>query len=204
MNIRLKTTLLLFLITAAAVPHGALYAQETDAAGEGYTDSLLEKYIELEQLLLSKDADLTDARFSIRRLMAEAEEAGRTDLASRLQMLDFVVSTRLENSMAEDKPEPILQKILSKEELLRAEKAGRDAGDFATAAAVGTTIAAGLVFGASTALYENFYREYTETEYADQAAFYLFWWQIFRTTSIVSGWTTAASALLSGLFMTFL
>jgi hypothetical protein len=165
-----------------------------------YIDLLFNQYIKLEDSILLDEENLEEELYEIRKFRNKAEAEGRRDIQSRLDMLDFVVKTRIDEKSLTTNSESIIEKILSDEELLIARNGQKEAADMLSAASFGTTIASGIIFLGSSILYEELYSEYIVTQKADQAAFYLFWWQISKTTSIISGWTTAAAALTSGIF----
>ena len=165
-----------------------------------YTDLLFNKYIELENRILLDEAELSQELYEIRQFKVEVESAGRRDILSRLEMLSFIVKTRLDESLRITEAESITGKIISDEELRLAGTAAKNSQGVLTAAAIGTTLVSGIIFLGSSIIYEDFYNKYTATDYADQGAFYLFWWQTCKTTSMISGLTTAVAALTSGIF----
>ncbi len=177
-----------------------LSAQETEETEPVvYIDVMFVQYIELENRVLLDEIDLEQELYEIRKLKTEAEKANRRDLLSRLDMLDFVVSTKLEDGRRSSGAESILEKILTDEQRRLAKNEIENSGSALTAAALGTTIVSGMIFLGSSLIYEDFYSKFTATENTDQAAFYLFWWETCRTASVISGWSTAAAAVSSGI-----
>jgi len=192
----------LLLYSLILIP-AVLFGQDTateELAPPVYVDILFNQYIELEDRILLDEIILEEEIYEIRKLRLIAEETNRKDIISRLDMLDYVVNTRLEEIRISAEAESITAKILSDEERSRQKSSQTAAGEAMTSVAIGTTLASAAVFLGSTLIYEDFYSKYTAAAYADQAAFYLFWWETCKTASIVSGWTTAAAALTSGLF----
>ena len=117
-----RLLLSIFLLLAASAP--AVTGQDTAEAA--YVDVFLERYIELEQRLLGDDVDLEQAGYDIRKFRFELEGHNRPDLISRLDMLDFVVRTRLELQIVENGGDQIVAEIIKKEELRKSEETGED------------------------------------------------------------------------------
>lgn len=194
MKSALTAFLLFFLLTFD------LFSQQAD--GSMFVDTLFNEYIALEDSLLLRadgsgfnEKDLVE----LENLMLKAEEAGRADIQSRIDMLSFVVATEIEAARTETESGTILKGISDSERKKRNEgKAEKTAKTF-MGISVGTAILSGSIFAVSALASSNYYGKYTETEYADQAAFYLFWWQLLEQTAFVSALTTAAASLAAGI-----
>lgn len=198
--ITLAVLVLPFTIAAQNNVSTEISAEPENSEAAIYIDFMFNRYIELEDSILDADADLEQKLYEIRKFRVEVEQENRRDILSRLDMLDFIIRTKLDNEERTAGEESIKEKILSDEEL-RLAAGQREAGEeFLKGAAVCTTFASAFVFLATTGLYEDYYSKYTATDSEDDAAFYLFWWQIFKTTSIISGFSTAAAAVTSAIF----
>ena len=201
-----KSVLLLIMLLIPALFSSAQQAEEApaaeaagDAAPDVYIDRLFNDYIELEDRLLAAESPDISDRGPILKMLAEARKQGRDDIISRLEMLDFIISSRLTDQKLAAQPELELSLVKEAEQLRAAREAGEAAGRAAADISLISAAVSSAVYLSSTILYESFYSQYTAQQDAGQAAFYLFWWQIFETTSVISGFSTIGLSLTAGI-----
>lgn len=196
---------IIIIITLFAGVTGSLYAQETEpveTATPVYSDILFNNYIELETSILEMigtESMGTDALTSINEMLLKMETENRTDILSRLNMLKFVVESEIKNLEREANTEQLIAEFTAEEAKYRTQTAARKIGQTAMEISIGTAIVSGSIFAASALISGDYYKKYTETEYADQAAFYLFWWQLLDNISIVSAVTAIVSSTAAGI-----
>ncbi len=190
------------LFTAGMTAFGQDTA-ETSVPEAIFTDVLFNDYIQLETMLLGNYTAKTLNTYDLGRiesLRQQAAAANRRDILNRLDMLEFIVRDGLKEQEAGTDPEAFLAALKDEERKYRAEAAAAKTARTVTGISIGTAIASGTIFAASALISSDYYTKYTETEYADQAAFYLFWWQTLDTVSLVSAITTLAAAAAAGIF----
>ena len=209
---KVKCKALIIALVLTSLVSGSIWAQDSEAIipdASVYFDFLFNEYIVLETSIL----ELIDAQeighddiYAIDKMLAEAESENRSDVVSRLNMLRFVAETEIQRRELETNAEAVIAGITAEEAEFRAADSAGKIGRTAVKISIGTAIASGTVFAASALISEDYYRKYTETEYADQAAFYLFWWQFLDNVSLVSAVTavvsSAAAGILSAIFLT--
>ncbi len=190
-----KTTPATILILFLLLPLGTVYGQESEV----YVDELLNRYMELENSIIENqsltESDITD----IDNLINTAINENRRDIISRARMLKFIAESSInKNRTVQNSTEITASLLLAEKDRINSGRTEKLIKSLTTAdlwvAGVST-----VVFAASAAGYEHFFNKYTETEYNDQAAFYLFWWQLLEDTSIISGITAVTTLLTAGI-----
>ena len=190
-----KTTPAIILILFLLLPLGTVYGQESEV----YVDELLNRYMELENSIIENqsltESDITD----IDNLINTAINENRRDIISRARMLKFIAESSInENRTVQNSTEITASLLQAEKDRINSGRTEKLIKSLTTAdlwvAGVST-----VVFAASAAGYEHFFNKYTETEYNDQAAFYLFWWQLLEDTSIISGITALTTLLTAGI-----
>jgi hypothetical protein len=189
---------LLFLLIISTIFTARIFSQEAGDAGV-YVDQLFNKYIELENSFLQKEVITRAELGALRRLRREAEEAGRRDILSRLEMLEFIARTLNEQDLRSSGPDAILAEIAEAEQQRLEERRLLETGRTIKIATITAAAVSGSLFLSSSILYDIYHSKYINSVYADQAAFFLFWWQIFEQVSIYSGLTTIAASAAAGI-----
>ena len=168
-----------------------------------YSDQLFSEYIVLETGILEKHSEGSLSSYNlseIERLRIKAVNENRDDVVSRLDMLAFVVNEGLASQTAALSPVKVLSGIEAVETEYRRELAAKKAISSATGISIGTAIVSGTIFAVSSISSVEFYDKYTASESADQAGFYLFWWQFLEKVSFFSALTTVVSGISAGIF----
>lgn len=196
-----KALLILTLAAASVIP---IFSQDIETElTAAYFDTLFNKYIELETDILQnyEDGSLISYKLGIiENLRKEAVDEGRADIISRLDMLSFVVRTGIEDQTVIETSGAVLAQIAEAEKEARSRAAIQKAMSTGAWVSIGSSIVSGSVFAAAALISSDFYNKYTRTEYADQAAFYLFWWQFLEKVSAVSAVTTIITGTAAGIF----
>ncbi len=191
----IKNSRTLLLTLLLLLPLYSLHAQESEV----YVDELLNSYMELETSIIENPA-LTESEITdIDNLINSALNENRRDIISRARMLKFIAESSIEEqNKAQNSIEITASMHQAEKDRINSGRTEKLIKNLTTAdlwvAGVST-----VVFAASAAGYEHFFNKYTETEYADQAAFYLFWWQLLEETSIISGITALTTLLTAGI-----
>jgi hypothetical protein len=149
--------------------------------------------------LISTDDISTLNTKAIDEMLERAMDENRNDIISRLIMLKFVVETEIENQAVKVNAEEMIAGIAAEEKKYRMAAGVEKIGRRAVKISIGTAIASGSIYAASALISNDYYRKYTETEYEDQAAFYLFWWQLLEQVSIISAVTALVSSSTAGI-----
>ena len=186
-------------ITAAETAAEAVITEDIDIE---YIDPLFSEYIELETMLLEKYSNGSLENYNlgeIEALRLKAEKENRSDVISRLDMLSFVVSEGLSRQTEDADAERVISEIQAAEKEYRREISNRKGLEAATGISLGTAIASSSIFTLSAIFSSDFYNKYTAAESADQAGFYLFWWQFLEKVSLFSAITSVVSGLSAGI-----
>jgi hypothetical protein len=189
---------LLFLLLISTIFTVPIFSQETEDSGV-YVDKLFNDYIELEDAFLEKEVITGTELGALWKLKREAEAAGRRDILSRLEMLEFIAETLNEQNRRSSEPDAVLAEIAEAEQRRLEEKRLLETGRTAKIASITAAAVSGSLFLSSSILYDIYHSKYINSGYADQAAFFLFWWQIFEQVSIYSGLTTIALSAAAGI-----
>ena len=197
----MKRCFLLFIIMPLLLLQAAAVFSQ-DSAGLMYSDKLFNDYIMLEDSLLLKyeqqtlsKEDLTE----LRTFRALAADSGREDLLSRVDMLNFIIKTEIETSYLNSNADAALENMKDAERKKRIKNAAVKTGRTVTGISIGAALISGTIYAASTIIASDYYDKYTQTEYADQAAFYLFWWQLLDKVSVISIITTLTTSVTAGI-----
>ncbi|MDC7225376.1 MAG: hypothetical protein PQJ61_01280 [Spirochaetales bacterium] len=193
----------IFCIIIASASILPIFAQETGPDYENvYYDELFNEYLELETTLLQKIDERNLQSYNlgeIESLKFKAETENRYDVISRLEMLSYVVKTALEEEYTEVNAEALMAGMTDAEKRYQEEKTAAGILPTASTISIATAFTAGAVYAASAILTSSFYSKYTATESADDAAFYMFWWQFFEDVSIAGAVTTILSGTAAGI-----
>ncbi len=199
---RIFPVLTIFLYVSASV-----YSQEnTVPAAEPETvfiDFLFNEYIELEKQIFEETDDSesisAETLEKIGVLENKAVSANRKDIISRLRMLNFIIESDVYENELNLNADTALHSIRETEKIYRRTKSTEKIGRKAFGITIGTAVVSGTIFAASSLASSGYYEKYTQTEYADQAAFYLFWWQLLEDVSTGSAILTVASSAAAGI-----
>ncbi|MDC7125041.1 MAG: hypothetical protein PQJ46_05710, partial [Spirochaetales bacterium] len=171
-------------------------------AEELYSDKILNNYMELENSIIEKinndSITILDIE-QIEKMKAEIEESNRSDIKSQLDMLKFIAETSISEETRTTDASQIIKQLSAEEKELRTRHKKERAGQIATEVSIGTAIVSGTIFAVSSIIYSTYYEQYTESQSSENAAFYLFWWQIMEEVSILSGVTTIISSATAGI-----
>jgi len=197
----LLKSIMIIILLSTALP---IFSQEAEISEPEtiYSDILFNEYVELETRILQKYEDGSLDHYNlgeIERQRVNAVKENRKDVISRLDMLSFVVKSGLDDQSITEDADKVRFEIASVANKYRAETANAIAIKKAANVSISTAIASGTIFALSAMISNEYYNKYTQTELADQAAFYLFWWQFLERVSFAGAITTVISGTAAGI-----